>query len=70
MEEMSLALAELPTELAHMAHAFPVRLPAFDVAHLSTWILENCLPPFTEAWSLLENYWEHYAWQCVYQLLN
>ncbi|KAF8582754.1 hypothetical protein K439DRAFT_1618030 [Ramaria rubella] len=60
--EASLALAGLPAKIAHMAHAFPVRLPSFDEAHLSTWILENCLPPFPEAWSLFENYWEHYAW--------
>jgi hypothetical protein len=66
---VSLALADVPAEIAHMAHAFPIRLPMFDVSHLSTWMLENCLPPFPVAWSLVENYWEHFAWQCVYELL-
>jgi hypothetical protein len=49
-----------------MARAFPIRLPASEPTGVSTWILENCLPPFTEAWTLFENYWECYAtWQSV-----
>ncbi|KAF8582757.1 hypothetical protein K439DRAFT_1661654 [Ramaria rubella] len=58
----SLALAGVPVELAQMAHAFPIRLPTFYETHFKKWILENCLPSFPEAWSLFENYWEHYAW--------
>ncbi|KAF8513491.1 hypothetical protein JB92DRAFT_2923771 [Gautieria morchelliformis] len=61
--DVSLALADIPAEIAHLAHAFPIRLPMFDVSHLGTWMLENCLPPFPEAWSLVENYWEHLPWQ-------
>ena len=49
-----------------MAHAFPVHLPAGDTTHLSAWILKNCLPPATEAWSLFETFWEHYAWLYVH----
>lgn len=66
---MSLALAELPPELARMAQSFPIRLPTYDVTHQRTWILKNALPPFAEAWTLFENFWEHYASQCVYVLL-
>ena len=66
---MSLALEDLPPELADMAVSFPVRLPIFDVTHLGVWISENCLPPFAVAWSLIENYWEHYTWLWVQQLL-
>lgn len=64
-----MALADLPTEISQMAQFFPLRLPTLDASHLSTWILENCLPPFPVAWSLFESYWEHYSWQCVLELL-
>ena len=64
-----MALEDLPSELADMAVSFPVRLPMSDVTHLGTWIAENCLPVFPVAWSLVENYWEHYAWLCVEDLL-
>ena len=66
--DVSLALADLPTELAQLAQSFPIRLPTYGVAHLKRWILENALPPFAEAWSLFENFWEHYASQYVPKL--
>ena len=30
-QEVSLTLADFPTELAQMAQSFPIRLPMFDV---------------------------------------
>ncbi|KAF8518017.1 hypothetical protein BU17DRAFT_91446 [Hysterangium stoloniferum] len=67
-EALLKALAELPGELSPLAYAFPFRLTdpvavtTSDASDLCTWILDNCLPSHPEAWSLFENYWEHYAW--------
>ena len=63
-----IALAELQPELAHMAQSFPIRLPTHDVAYFKRWIRENALPPFAEAWTLFENFWEHFASSCVSSL--
>ncbi|KAF8513578.1 hypothetical protein BU17DRAFT_95269 [Hysterangium stoloniferum] len=62
------ALRGIPHEISHLAYVFPTPLTDLDIAatidvqRITAHILQNCLPPYPEAWSLFENYWEHCSW--------